>query len=320
MRKFIQKEQQGREADQIPVRVKPTGTLVTLRGPAPAVESLAAKVREFVQQAIADEKERGFSLSFAFPKEHAGKLVGRQYSHLIEMRDRFDVEIYMKEGEVEIKGPKAKAEAAKSHILTLGRQYADEATHTLIVEPKFHSELIGAKGAVITRLQDRYKVQIHFPRQKSFRDDQSNADAASDAGQKRSRTEQKANEVVVKGPKTGADKARDEILSLLQYYKDNSHEALVTVKAGQIPQLIGQRGAGMDEIRQSTGARVDVPNAKGLSPEEQVVIRIKGTQSQMAQAKKLIEEKKNVYDKTIKTILSVDKKHHGALIGPGGKV
>jgi predicted PilT family ATPase len=322
LRRFIKKEQQEREADQIPVRVSAAGTLVTLRGPAPAVESLAAKVKEFVQQAIEDEKERGFTLSFAFPKGEEGKLVGKGWGHLAELRERFDVDISVKDGAVELKGPKAKAEAAKAHIQILGRQYADEKIYTMKIEPKYHSELIGAKGAIITRLQDRYKVQIHFPRQKSGRDDQSNADAVSDAGQQKSQNkkQQAPDEVIVKGPQAGADKARDEILSLFQYYKDNSHEATVTVKAGQISSLIGQRGNGMDEIRQSTGARVDVPNAKEVSDDNDVVIKIKGTQSQMAQAKKLIEEKRDVYNKTVKETLPVDKKHHGALIGPGGKL
>ncbi|TVY48938.1 Vigilin [Lachnellula occidentalis] len=320
LKKFIKKEQQDREADQIPVRVSAAGTLVTLRGPAPAVESLAAKVNDFVRQAIEDEKERGFTLSFAFPKEKAGKLVGKGYGHLAELRENFDVDINVQNGEVEIKGPKAKAEAAKSHIQALGRQYEDEAEATLNIEPQYHSELIGAKGAIINRLQDRYKVQIHFPRQKSSKDDDSNADAASDAGQQRSQNkkQQPPNHVIVKGSKSGVAKATEEILSLLQYNKDNSHEATVTVKAGQISSLIGQRGNGMDEIRQSTGARVDVPNAKELSDDTEVVIKIKGTQSQMAQAKKLIEEKRDVYNKTIKKTLAVDKKHHGALIGPGG--
>lgn len=274
-----------------------------------------------MDQAIEDEKERGFTLSFDFPKEHAGQLVGRGASKINELREQFDVEIKVDDGKVELRGPKAKAEAAKSHITSLGRQWADIATYTLKVDPEYHSELIGSKGAVINRLQTRYKVQIHFPRQNSTRDDQSIADNASDAGRRGNRPEQLPDQVIVKGPKKGADEARDEILSLLQYLKDNSHEAAVTVKAGQIPQLIGQRGSGMDEIRQSTGAKIDVPNnARGLSPEQEVVIKIKGTKSQMSQAKKLIEEKRDIYDQTIKKTVSVDKKYHRMLIGSGGKL
>jgi predicted PilT family ATPase len=303
------------------VRVSAADTIVTLRGPAPAVESLAAKVRAFVDQAIEEEKERGFTLSFDFPHNHANQLIGKGGSNIHSLRERFDVEIKVDDGKVELKGPKAKAEAAKAHISALGRQWADEATYTLKIEPKYHRELIGAQGNQINKLQTRYKVQIHFPRAaRSIRDDQSNVDIASEAGRKGGRREQEPDEVIVKGPKKGADGARDEILSLLQYLKDNSFTATVSVQPSQIPSLIGQRGSGMDELRQATGAKIDVPNARDIKdPSEKVEIQIKGTKSQVAQAKKILEEKKAIFDQTVQKTLEVDKKHHRSLIGAGGK-
>ncbi|KAK2627151.1 hypothetical protein QTJ16_003117 [Diplocarpon rosae] len=320
LRRFIQKEQQDRAADQIPVRVTNAGTVVTLRGPAPAVEALAGKVNAFLAEAIEDEKERGFTTSFEFPQKHANQLIGKGGSNIRDLRDKFDVEINVNDGVVELKGPRAKAAAAKAHISALGRQWADEATYVLKVDPKFHRELIGAGGAQINRLQTRYKVQIHFPRSaKPVKDDQSNVDAASDAGRRAPRREQEPDEVIVKGPKKGADEARDEILSLLQYLKDNSHTAAVSVQAGQIPSLIGQRGSGMDEIRQVSGARIEIPNARDIKdPKTRVEIVIKGTSSQVAQARKLIDEKRDVFDTTVTKTLEVDKKYHRALIGAGG--
>lgn len=229
------------------------------------------------------------------------------------------MEIKVDDGKVELKGPKAKAEAAKAHISALGRQWADEASYILKIEPKYHRELIGAQGNQINKLQTRYKVQIHFPRAaRPVKDDQSNVDAASDAGRKNSRRDQEPDEVIVKGPKKGADEARDEILSLLQYLKDNSHTATVSVQSSQVPSLIGQRGSGMDELRQTTGARIDVPNARDVK-DGKVEIQIKGTKSQVAQAKKILEEKKNIFDQTVQKTLEVDKKHHRTLIGAGGK-
>lgn len=321
LRKFIQKEQQARAADQIPVRVTNSGTTVTLKGPEPAVESLADKVNAFVAEAIEDEKERGFTLSFDFPQKHANQLIGKGGSNIKDLREKFDVEIQLNDGVVELKGPQAKAQAAKTHISTLGRQWADEATYTLKVDPKFHRELIGAGGAQINKLQTRYKVQIHFPRSaKPARDDQSVADGASDVGRRGGRRDQEPDEVIVKGPKKGADEARDEILSLLQYLKDNSHTAVVAVQAGQIPSLIGQRGSGMDEIRQVSGARIEIPNARDIKdPSTRVEITIKGTSSQVAQARKLIDGKRDVFDKTVTKTLEVDKKYHRSLIGAGGK-
>lgn len=321
LRRFIKKEQEGRAPDQIPVRVSNEGSMVIFNGPAPAVEALAAKATAFLEEAIEDEKERGFSLSFDFPQQHANQLIGKGGSNIRELREKFDVEINVNDGKVELKGPKAKADAAKAHIISLGKHWADEVTYTLKIDPKYHRDLIGAQGVQINRLQTRYKVQIHFPRSaKPAKDDHSSADAASEAGRRAGRREQELDEVIVKGPKKGADEARDEILSLLQYYKDNGFSAIISVQASQIPSLIGQRGSGMDEIRQLSGARIDIPNARDLEPSTRVEIGIKGTKTQVAQAKKLIEEKRDVFDQTVTKTIEVEKKHHRALIGTGGSV
>jgi predicted PilT family ATPase len=283
---------------------------------------LASKVNAFIAQEIEDDKERGFTMSFDFPQKHANQLIGKNGLNIRELRQKFDVDIQVDNGKVELKGPKAKTEAAKSHITALGKQWADEATHTLKIEPKYHRELIGAGGAQINKLQTRYKVQIHFPRSaRPGKDDQSVADGVSESGAKGARRNQAEDEVVVRGPSKGADEARDEILSLLQYLKDNSHSANISVQQSQIPSLIGQGGKGMDELRQLTGAKIDVPGSRDVKdPSGQVEIQIKGTKAQVAQAKKLIEEKKQVFDQTISKTLEVDKKHHSALIGGGGEL
>ena len=321
LRRYITAEQKSRAADQIPVRVTAAGTMVTLRGPAPAVETLTSKVNSFIEQAIQDEKERGFTMSFDFPQNHANQLIGKQGSNIKELRDKFDVEIKVDNGKVELKGPKAKAELAKSHIINLGKQWADEVVYNLKIDPKYHRELIGRQGETINKLQSKYKVQIHFPRTaRNIKDDQSNGDAASEAGRRSGRREQAPDEVIIKGSKRGADEARGEMLDLLQYLTDTSYTATISVKQSQIPQLIGQGGRAMDDLRADTKTRIDIPNSpRDKDPTGLVEIQIKGTKSGVLQAKKLLEEKKSVFDQTILKTLAVDKKHHSALIGAHGK-
>jgi transcription antitermination factor NusA-like protein len=317
LRKFIKKEQKDRPANQIPVRVTASGTTVTLRGTLSAVESLAKKVSTFIAQEVEDDKERGFTLSFAFPQKHANQLVGKGGSNIRELHEKFDVEIQVDNGKVEVKGPPTKAEAAKSHIMNLGKQWADEVTYTLKIEPRYHRELIGTQGNQIIKLQTRYKVQIHFPHSARPVKDNSVTDGVSEVGNKGGRRVQAEDEVIIRGPSKGADDARDEILSLLQYLKDNSYSATVTVQQSQVPSLIGQGGKVMDELRQLTGAKIDIP--REANSESKIEITIKGTKIQVAQAKALIEEKKLVFDQSISRTLEVAKKHHGALIGPRGK-
>ncbi|KAI0014761.1 RNA binding effector protein Scp160 [Xylariomycetidae sp. FL0641] len=319
LRKYIKKEQDSttRAAGHIPVRVSVKGTTVTMRGPTSSVTSLADKAKAFVEQEKEDEKERGFIMKFDFPQKFANHLIGKGGSHINELREKFDVDIQVQNGEVELKGPKAKAERAKSHIISLGKQWADETTHSLKIEPQFHRELIGVQGAVILRLQNRYHVHINFPKTgKPSKDDESVADLASEAG--KPRRQQGADEVTIRGPKKGADEARDEIFSLYQYLKDNSFTGTVTVQQKQLPSLIGAGGSAMDELRQATGAKIDVPNERNDNESAMVEIQLKGTKTQVTAAKKAIEEKRAVFDDTVTKTVEVDRKWHKNLIGPGG--
>ncbi|KAF4122816.1 KH domain [Geosmithia morbida] len=320
LRRFIKKEQESRVADQIPVRVTKVGTTITLRGPASAVQALAAKSEAFVEQERQDDKERGFTLTFDFPQKFANHLIGKGGSNIKDLRDRFDVEIQVHDGQVDLKGPKAKAEAARSHIQSYGRTLEDEVTHVLKINPKFHRELIGAQGSQINRLQTRYKVLIMFPRSAKSDDQQSNADTGSEAGgpaaaKSSSRRQQGPDEVIIRGPKRGADEARDEIFSLYKYLEEHSHTATVPVKQKQVGSLIGQGGAALDELRAATGARIDVPSDRDT---DIVEIVIRGTAKQVAEAKKVLEGKRAVYDDTVTQTIDVDKKHHRALIGASG--
>lgn len=313
LKRFIKAEQDRRRAEQkIPFRVTSAKSKVTLKGPASDVRKMAAKVEKFIEQEKEDEKERGFTLSFDFPQKFANHLIGKAGSNIKELREKFDVEIQVQDGKVELKGPKAKAESAKAHILSLGRAWADETTHVLKIDPKFHRELIGKEGSQINRLQDRYKVLIFFPRSaKATSEDQ--GDTSSDAG--KPKRQQAADEVVVRGPSKGADGARDELLSLHQYLKDTSFTATVNVQQKQVPSLIGQGGSALEELRLSTGAKIDIPADRNT---EIVEVQLKGTKEQVAAAKKILEEKKSVFDDTIIRTIDVDRKHHKALIGPGG--
>jgi rRNA processing protein Krr1/Pno1 len=87
------------------------------------------------------------------------------------------------------------------------------------------------------------------------------------------------------------------------------------VQQKQVGSLIGQGGAALDELRQQTGARIDVPGDRDTPVVE---LTIKGTASQVAKAKKILEEKRAVFDDTVVQTVEVDKKHHKALIGANG--
>jgi transcription antitermination factor NusA-like protein len=325
-RRFIIREQDAKGEDSIPVRAivgEPhAGSVeIALRGPSGLVDELAVKLAAFVVEQEQDDLERGYTTTFDFPQKYANILIGKRGENINKLREEFDVDIKVENGKVEVKGPKAKADAARMRIINMGKKLEDESTHILKIPAQYHRELIGQRGNQVNRLQDRYNVRVQFPRASAVSDDQLATETSSDAGGVRAgRPQQGADEVIVKGPSKGADQARDEILSLWQWVMDHSHSATISVAQNQVASLIGQRGREMDKLRADTGAQIDVPSANDAPDASgRVQIRVKGTKQQVADAKKVLQERATEFDATVTKSIDVDKKYHKALIGGGGK-
>lgn len=285
-----------------------------LRGPLNDVEELNALILAFLEQEEKDELERGFTMSFDYPHKLASHLIGSKGANIKKLQDEFDVEINYTENKVDLKGPKAKCEAAKSHILSSAKKLEDEATHHIKIPQQHHYELKGPKGSQVVRLQDRYNVRINFPRQP-----QAAADDDDAATEKSFRGPSQAPDVVIiKGPRKGADEAREELLQLLQYVVDNSNVATVTVAAKQIPSLIGAGGRELDALRNETQCRIDMPKKEDVDGSERVEIKLRGTKKQVEDAKKLLLEKAKSFDNTVTETLDVDQKFYKTIIGPSG--
>ena len=291
-----------------------------LRGPSDRLDEFANRLSQFVELEKRDELERNFTTSFDFPQKYANFLIGKRGENINKLREEFDVEIQVNEGKIDLKGPEAKAMAAKSRILAMGKKLEDEATHVIKIKPQYHREMIGAKGSNVNKLQDRLNVRIQFPRSvQNGHDDESMVDGSEAGGHRHNRANQASDEVVIRGPRKGADQAREELLDLLNYTIERSHTASVSVARNQLPSLIGQGGREMDNIRELTGAQVDVPDARDSTDAAgRVVLKIKGGKQEVDAAKKLLEQRAKVFDESISKVVNVDKKYHKALIGSGG--
>ena len=294
---------------------------ISLRGPGGSVSDLEKKILEFLAEAEQDEVERRYTTSFDFPVKFNNYLIGRSGAKINELREQFDVDIKILEGgKVEIKGKEAHAEACKLHILSLGRKWEEEVTYNIKIEAQFHRDLIGRKGEDVRKLENKYDVRIQFPRTVIPNDDQSVADAASEGGGSRHpRSNQAADEIVIRGPRQGADKARSEILELYQYFKDNSFTATVSVAKKQVPSLMGKGGSEMDLLRSETAAQVDVPGGQDTTDVSgRVEIKIKGSKQAVDSAKAELQRRAMVFDAKVVRTIEVDKKYHQSLIGANG--
>ncbi|KAK4945406.1 hypothetical protein LTR10_015301 [Elasticomyces elasticus] len=289
---------------------------VYLRGPSEAdIEDLRQKIEEFLKEAEEDEKERGFTTTFPFPAQFAKNLIGKQGANIKALREKHDVDIDTREnGQITIQGPQKKAEACKTEILRLAKQWEDEVNFSIKIDPKYHGMLVGRNGENLQKIQSKVDnvVRIDFPKASKANDDVSAADNASEVGGSRG---QPQDEIRIRGPRAKAEKVRDELLSLHQYLVDNSHTATVSVAQDQIASLIGRRGMEMEKLRAETGAQIDIPKSDGS---ERVTIQIKGTKSQVEKAKQELQKRAKAFDDVETRTLSIDRKHHRSLIGAGG--
>jgi ankyrin repeat protein/transcription antitermination factor NusA-like protein len=312
----------NRSADQNPIPAAAVESAVQFRGPEDRVNALESKILQSVDEQHQDDLERGYTVTFDFPQKFANHLIGTKGANIKALRDEFDVEINVgKDGKVTVRGPKVKAEKAKSNIVALGKKLEDEARYVIKVQPQYHEDLIGQKGKNVNWLQDRYNVRIQFPQspKTSFvSDDHSVTDTASEVGGSRNGGPAQApDEVVIRGPQQGASQARDELLDLLQWYVDKSYTSTIEVPQGLVPSLIGKGGREIQSIREDFDVSIDIPKTADASG--RVEIKLKGFKKHVDEANKALAERVKVFDDTVTKTIDVDKKYHRALIGAGGK-
>ncbi|KAI1675974.1 rna binding effector protein [Pyrenophora tritici-repentis] len=276
-----------------------------IRGPASAVDELNAKILAFIEQAEKDELERNHVTAFDYPQKYASHLVGKGGENIQRLRQKYDVDVQINDG---------KAQQCKKDILDMAKKLEDEATHILKVKPQYHRDLIGSGGKQVERLQDRYSVRINFPRRA-----QNDDEAGEASSQKNVRSGQNQDEVIIRGPRKGADEARDEVLSLLQYLMDNSHTDTVSVAQSNIPRLIGSGGREMENLRLETGCQIDVPGAV------RALILLVAQRSSSRVPRRLLKRQRRSSNSVLGNLmtllfetLDVDRKHHRNLIGGSG--
>ncbi|KAF3137290.1 hypothetical protein TWF703_005213 [Orbilia oligospora] len=299
-----------------PAQAAAADDTITIRGPSAEVERVATKITNFVESTKHNEVLNSYTITFDFPQKFQKNLVGKGGSNISKYRDELGVQIDLEKdaGTVTIKGIKENVEEAKIRIQRLGKKLEDETTTSVIVAPEYHRTIIGQGGKFVKRLEEKYSVRIQFPKVGQ----ENSSDLASDAGGAPQRS-QAPNEIVLRGPSKGVKEAKDEITELIKYEQDHGHSVAVTVPARVLPHIIGAGGKVINQIRDDSGAKIELP-PQGSTDAELVEVRIKGTKDQIAKAKAAILASTKEVENQVVKMLSVDKKFHRALIGPGGQI
>ncbi|KAJ7346831.1 hypothetical protein DFH08DRAFT_914794 [Mycena albidolilacea] len=299
--------------------------VIVLRGASGDVDRAVKEILSIVENAKNDEIVNSFATEFDIDREFVGRIVGAQGAGVNKLRDQLGVkvdvsdEVDEKEKEtggrkkkavnqkskVTITGRKENVEEAKKRILAQIERLADETSEVLKIPAQYHSSLIGQSGKYAIRLEDKYSVKITFPRQ------------SAENGEGKTREALKADEVLVKGGKKGVAGAKSELLDAVEFEKESNNILKFTVPNRAVARILGRGGASINEIKDDTGAQIDVD--KATDDASLTNISVRGTKKAIAAAKAaIIAIADQVTEETTATV-AVESKFHRTLIGAGGQ-
>lgn len=102
-----------------------------------------------------------------------------------------------------------------------------------------------------------------------------------------------------------------------EFEKESNNEVRFTVPTRSVARVLGRAGASINEIKNDTGAQIDIE--KGNEANENTAVVIRGTKTAIAEAKAaILAIADQVHEETTDS-LTIENKFHRSLIGPGGQ-
>ena len=283
-----------------------TEDTITLRGPDSNVEATKKNILSFLESSKDQKAPEIITDTFVYNKQFSGNLIGQKGANINKLRDELGVDVKLNEGNGEIRGVQVCVEAAKKKIFQQLKEFEDKATVVVKIPQQYHSIIIGSEGSTVRRLEDRYHVRINFPR--------------SGKGEDSGESKQAPDEIVIKGSKKEVEEARKEVTDLWKYEADNSHTATISVSARSIGFMFKNASKDIKQLREESSARIMIPQEdKSADPETKLEIRIKGQKDAVQHAKSVLSAIAANAENTSSRTITVDKKFHRSLIGPGGE-
>merc|ERR1719462_545129 len=195
---------------------------------------------------------------------------------------------------IRIEGSPEGVAAAKQEILEMAKKFDNEKSRDIIIEHKYHKNIIGQKGEKVREIRERFsEVQISFPE----------SDAKSDI-------------VTLRGPKDDVDKCYEYMKKLNTDLVASSFKIGVPIFKKFHGNVIGRSGANIKKIKEETNTVIDIPAENSDSD----VIYITGHKKDAEKARDMIlaveKDLANIETRTV----SFPQKLHTTMIGPGGKL
>ncbi|KAG6866723.1 hypothetical protein C0991_011382 [Blastosporella zonata] len=209
-------------------------------------------------EAVEFEKESNNVLKFTVPTRSVARILGKGGVSINEIKDTTDAQIDVDKASEEggaltnitVRGTKKAINAAKTAILAIADQIAEETTLSVVVESKFHRTLIGAGGQGLKELVLRCggpsdsKLQaglIRFPRQG-----------------------EPSDEVKLRGEPKLVNKLKEELEKAVGTLRDRVILG-VDIPAPQHRALIGRGGQHLNELQSQRDVQIQFPGSRSYN-------------------------------------------------------
>ena len=293
---------------------------IVIKGPKEEVERVAREIAALAEETKHQQVMNSYTAEFDIPATASPHVIGKGGANINKLTEQFQVKFDLndragnadektkkKSGnetmQVTIQGVKKNVEAAKETILKMVEQIADATVAKLNIPVEHHSALIGAKGHYVRRLEEKYGVRIQFPKAAELEEEGDKA---------------KLNVVMVSGGKKGVQGAKEELLELLDYEKENNNTLEMTVEPKMLPHIVGRSGAKINEIQEASQTRIDIRRSSETDEKREVRLVISGSKAGLKKAQKAIQELVDAQKSQVEELVQIDNKHHKVLIGQGG--
>lgn len=256
------------------------------------------KASEKLKAVVADLKRRMDFAEIKVDQKFHKHIIGKSGSNISKIKKETGASIKIPNDEdnsniIRIEGDPAGVAKAKEQLLEMADRMENEKSRDVIIEHRFHRQMIGTKGENIREIRDKFnQVQITFP----------------DPGKK-------SDIVTLRGPKNDVDKTHKFLQNLAKELVENNHQAQVHIFKDFHKNIIGKGGITIKKIREETDTKIDLPSENSDSD----IITITGKKANVEKAQAKIEAIQKELGNIKEASIDIPQKLHNSLIGAKGK-
>merc|ERR1719211_928637 len=273
------------------------GDVIKIEGP----PTDADKSREILEEQAKELMTKMDFTEINVDAKYHKHIIGKGGSTVNKLKQETEVMINIPDSDktpssnvIRIEGNKEGVRKAKEELESLVAKMQNEREKDLIIEARFHRQLIGPKGENIQKIRDDFAaVQISFP----------------DLGSK-------SDIVKLRGPKDDVEKCGKQLTKMYKDLLENNYQVKVPIFKQFHKFIIGKSGATIKDIRKDTNTKIDLPESGSDSD----VITITGKKENVEQAQAKITSIQSEMANVVSVDLIIPAKIHNTMIGAGGKL